>query len=426
MILKNISTKELDFEKSWEIGIKKLKSFSKFDKYMTIFWLLGPFIYLLERDPADVWLTLICIIFLIRCVYKKDWAWAKQGWFKATIIFWVTCLISAIISNDPYFSFGQGFVWIRFPLYAVTAQVWLAKDREIRILMLISILIGMLIMSLILFAEVIIEPKERLTWPYGDLIPGTYLSKFSLPLFCAIIAIAVSKVDKVSLYLGIIVLFTISASVMTGERINLLIRICAGFLAGLVWRPRTSTYITMILIGFLGLGTLFLANKNKAHLYTTSLYNSIPILNTNDDNPYWGSWRGGIQQALITPIMGNGPSGTRKTCEHLPSNQPLWLPGKNYCGNHPHNFYIQLLAETGIIGFIFGTSMMILIILKCLKARGFRPNCPMASTAFIIPLALFFPLQQFGSFFGQWGNLFLWFAIGFALSQCQSTKDKTN
>ena len=38
---------------------------------MTIFWFLGPFIYLIERDPADLWLTLICIIFLFRCIKKK-------------------------------------------------------------------------------------------------------------------------------------------------------------------------------------------------------------------------------------------------------------------------------------------------------------------------------------------------------------------
>ena len=43
----------------------------------------------------------------------------------------------------------------------------------------------------------------------------------------------------------------------------------------------------------------------------------------------------------------------------------------------------------------------------------------MAATAFVVPFGLFFPLQQFGSFYGQWGNLFTWFAIAFAVSQYQ-------
>ena len=48
----------------------------------------------------------------------------------------------------------------------------------------------------------------------------------------------------------------------------------------------------------------------------------------------------------------------------------------------------------------------------------------MAATAFVVPFALFFPIQQFGSFYGQWGNLFTWFAIGFAISQYQGWRKK--
>ena len=134
-----------------------------------------------------------------------------------------------------------------------------------------------------------------------------------------------------------------------------------------------------------------------------------------------------IQQGLLTPVKGVGPSGTRNTCANLDTNLPEWLPGKNYCGNHPHNFYVQLFAETGIIGLILGCIMVGSIISSCFKARFEGINCPMAATAFVVPLAFFFPLQQFGSFFGQWGNLFTWFAIAFAVSQHQRwDKSKNN
>ena len=71
MIFKYISIPELNFSKSWEDGSNKIKSLNSFEKTMTIFWLLGPFIYLIERDPADLWLTSICFIFLVRCIKKK-------------------------------------------------------------------------------------------------------------------------------------------------------------------------------------------------------------------------------------------------------------------------------------------------------------------------------------------------------------------
>ena len=106
---------------------------NNFDKFMTFFWLLGPFIYLIERDPADLWLSLISLVFLIRCIRMKDWGWTNQLWFKSTLVLWLFGLFSAVTSTDALFSFQQGFVWIRFPLYVAAAQVWLAKDRDIRI-----------------------------------------------------------------------------------------------------------------------------------------------------------------------------------------------------------------------------------------------------------------------------------------------------
>ncbi len=423
MIFKYISIPELNFSKSWQDGSNKIKSLNSFEKTMTIFWLLGPFIYLIERDPADLWLTLISVIFLLRCIKHKDWDWTSQVWFKSAVALWSFGLFSAVTSTDPFFTFQQGFVWIRFPIYVAAAQVWLAEDRDIRVLMLLSMLIGMLLMCGILIAETLIEPKTRLTWPYGDLVPGGYIAKVSLPLFCVLMAVAVSKKSKVGMFSGIVGLLSIGVSALTGERTNFLIRAFGGILASIVWKPKFIMISLLVFIEVLAVLALFLSRPDLSSRYGEKFLNSIPISNTSDNNPYWGAWRGGIQQGLINPIMGAGPSGTRNTCANLDTNLPEWLPGKNYCGNHPHNFYIQLFAEVGIVGLLLGCVMFGSIINTCYKARFENFNCPMAATAFVVPFALFFPLQQFGSFYGQWGNLFTWFAIAFAISQFQGWRE---
>ncbi|MDC3141154.1 O-antigen ligase family protein [Alphaproteobacteria bacterium] len=427
MILKYISIPELNFSKSWKDGLGKIKTLNNFEKTMTIFWLFGPFIYLIERDPADLWLSLISIIFLLRCIKKKDWDWTSQVWFKSALALWLFGLFSAVTSTDSFFTFQQGFVWIRFPIYVAAAQVWLAKDRDIRILMLLSMLIGMLLMSSILIAETLIEPKTRLTWPYGDLVPGGYISKVSLPLFCVLIAIAVSKKSKAGIFSGIIGLLSIGVSALTGERTNFLIRACGGILASFVWKPKFIMISLLVFIEVLAVLALFFSRPDLSSRYGEKFLQSIPITNTSDNNPYWGAWRGGIQQGLINPIKGVGPSGSRNTCANLDTNLPEWLPGRNYCGNHPHNFYIQLFAEVGAIGLLVGCVMFSSIIATCYKARFENFNCPMAATAFVVPFGLFFPIQQFGSFYGQWGNLFIWFAIAFSVSQYQGwRKTKQN
>ena len=219
---------------------------------------------------------------------------------------------------------------------------------------------------------------------------------------------------------GIIGLLSIGVSIFTGERTNFLIRACGGILASIVWKPKLIIFSILVLVEVLAVILVFFHRPDLNTRFVKEFANNIPLLNTQDSNPYWGAWRGGIQQGLITPIKGIGPSGTRKTCKNLDTNKPAWLPGKNYCGNHPHNFYIQLFSETGVFGLLIGCVMFVSLILTCLKARVENFNCPMAATAFVVPFAIFFPIQQFGSFYGQWGNLFIWFAIGFAVSQCQS------
>ena len=427
MILKSLSIPELNFQTSWSNGLLKLKKLHNFDKYMTLFWFLGPFIYLIERDPADLWLTVIGIMFFARCIKRKDWSWAFQLWFKCALALWIFGLISAITGPDPLFTFQQGFVWIRFPVYVAAAQVWLAKDRDIRVVMALCILVGMLIMCGILIAESLIEPKGRLNWPYGDLVPGGYLAKASLSLFFTLIAITVSRKSKASIFSGMFVLVSILAVMLSGERTNFLLLFCGGIIASMVWKPKFIIVTSLIFIQVFAILALFFSLPEKKTIrYTESFLSSVPLTNTSDNNTYWGAWRGGIQQGLMSPIKGIGPSGTRNSCVNLDSKFPEWLPGKNYCGNHPHNFYIQLFAETGIVGFMIGCIMFGSIIFTCLKAREENFNCPMAATAFVVPVAFFFPIQQFGSFYGQWGNLFTWFAIAFAVSQYQGWRNPKN
>ena len=426
MILKYFSTNDFDLNYSFFNGLSKIKNLSKFQKIMTYFWILGPFIFLIERDPADLWLTLISIIFLIRCFYKKDWNWAGQLWFVFAFLFWLSSMISGILGPYDKYSFFQGFIWIRFPLYVAAAQVWLGKDRDVRMVMFVSILIGMLIMCFILLAENLYEPKERLSWPYGDLVPGSYLAKISLPIYCTFIALITIKFKRFSLLSLIVSLASLTLILSTGERGNFLIRFFSGILAFFSWKNnkvnRFKSFIIFMVIILLILTSILGFNKSYYDRYVTHFFKSIPIINTSNDNSYWGAWRSGIQQGLIKPVIGLGPSSSRKHCKTLPEKGIDWLPGKNYCGNHPHNYYIQIFAETGLVGLTLSIFMFYFLFNTCYQGRVLNPKCPITSICYIIPLAFFFPFQQTGSFFGQWGNLFIWFPIGFCIAQIQDYK----
>ena len=412
---------------SLQSGVDEIRNSKTFDKIFILLWLIGPLIYLIERSPADIWLTSLGLIFLYRSYKMKDWKWSKQPWFIFALLLWITGLISAIQGPMPSFSFGQGLVWIRFPLYAVAVQIWLGQKEDIRVLMITIMSIALLIISFILFAEVLLEPKNRLEWPYGDVIPGSFIAKACLPVFCTLIIFSFHKNLKIMIVILTILLLGLTALKFTGERSNLILVVCA-LLTSIIFYKfslKKFFYISFfaILIGVFLINNFSSLTNRCTGDYSekncldnkerhVNIFDQIPIINFNSS--YWGAWRGGIQQGLEKPILGVGPSGTRHTCGYLKNH---WLPGKNFCGNHPHNFYIQLFAEVGLIGLFFGSMMIFYIIKSCYVIRKYFPENYLVSSAFVVPFGIFFPFQHYGSFFGQWGNLFIWFAIGFALSQ---------
>ena len=119
--MNNYQKIELDLKNGFFNGIKKIKTLPKFQMFMTYLWILGPFIYLIERDPADLWLTSISIAFLFRCYIKKDWRWSGQLWFMSAFLLWLISLLAALRAIR-FILFFSRFCWIRFPIYVAAAR----------------------------------------------------------------------------------------------------------------------------------------------------------------------------------------------------------------------------------------------------------------------------------------------------------------
>ena len=73
-----------------------LAGLPKWEKSFHIFWLSGPFILLIERSPADAWLTILALAFAVRSLCLRDGAWLSIGWVRAAFIFWFVCLLSPL------------------------------------------------------------------------------------------------------------------------------------------------------------------------------------------------------------------------------------------------------------------------------------------------------------------------------------------
>ena len=96
-------------------------------------------------------------------------------------------------------------------------------------------------------------------------------------------------------------------------------------------------------------------------------------------------------------------------------------PQKIACGNHPHNYYLESLSETGIIG-AFLLIVFFLIILKdsfyFLRKYNQEVN---SGIIFLVPIIInvfleIWPIKSTGSFFTNWGATFFWFNIAILMA----------
>jgi O-antigen ligase len=391
-----------------------LEAMPRWEKGFHIFWLLGPFILLIERSPADIWLSILALAFVVRSIMKRDGGWLKVFWVRASFLFLAVCMVSSALSVMPAYAFSEGLAWFRFPLFAMATAFWLGNDRRLLYAMLVSTALGMMLMTGILTAEMIIEGQKggRLSWPYDDLVSGNYLSKVGLPAFIIMVALAIGSKPRLASIMGGLSLISIIMSVLTGERINFLIRACGGMLAALVWRPHWRRYIILVVVEILAVAAVFTVMPKVQDRFTNAVMNSLP---TGPHSDYYQVMGGGLSVFKTAPFLGVGPASYRELCPSILGETPEFR-----CDNHPHNFYIQLLTETGVIGLITGSLMIISIIWAAFA--GWRENRDnvVAATAFVVPFGLFFPVQSTADFFGQWNNIFMWSAIALALAAAKT------
>ena len=115
------------------------------------------------------------------------------------------------------------------------------------------------------------------------------------------------------------------------------------------------------------------------------------------------------------PFFGAGPKGFRFYCRKVDYAPPY---PNAVCSTHPHNIVVQILSETGLVGFFFyflGVFFIILNIFKLSKKRvnPVNKNCfLLISGALVMNL---FPFLPSGNFFNNWMSIINYYYIGFYL-----------
>ena len=120
---------------------------------------------------------------------------------------------------------------------------------------------------------------------------------------------------------------------------------------------------------------------------------------------------------LDNPIFGQGPRSFRYLC-----SEEKFIKSDGICTTHPHNTFLQLLAETGLVGFFF-IFLLFIFLLKELVKKFFNnikykneKESSLLKIKFISLIAIFvslFPFVPSGNFFNNWQSFVYYYPIAF-------------
>ena len=394
----------------WDDVLQAFAELPKVERIFHIFWLIGPIFLLAERTPADIWLSVLGLSFAIRMILRHDGRWLSHFWVRAGFLFWAACVVSSLLSPMPLYSVGEAIAWFRFPLFAMAVVFWLGRDMRMTHAMLASCFVGMVIMCGILMAEIIVVGSQsgRLSWPYGDLVPGSYLAKASLPALLITMAFSMVAKGRFFLLAGAVTILCLVMVLMTGERINFLIAFCGVTLAGLSWCRDLRRFLTIYAALFLLCGVQVYFLPEIVNRFGDDFVSNLP---TQADSNYFSAMVPGIVAFQDSMIFGIGPGNFRELCVDIIRDTP-----NLDCHPHPHNFYIQLAGETGVVGLLTGVLFLGSIIWACAVPAFRNRSNVVVATMWIVPFGLFWPIASTADFFGQWNNIFMWSAVALALA----------
>ena len=120
-----------------------------------------------------------------------------------------------------------------------------------------------------------------------------------------------------------------------------------------------------------------------------------------------------------SPWFGAGLHKYREACGLLGTYGTVDNPiGSGVCF-HPHNISMQLLSETGIVGFILFFTMVVSLSIRLLKGSFVKKDWLLYFLTLNVLVACFLPIQSNTDFLSNKHSSLVWLLVGFSLGLCR-------
>ena len=330
---------------------------------------LLPLLLIFSRSLADITIVLIGILFLYHSYKNIGWEWVREKWFCFALIFTIYCLtVNSAMSIEPTETLAYSLFFIRWPIFAMALSYWILNDIKSLKKFFVSITIVLIFIIFDTWWQFLFDydifgfeknSADRLTGPFkNNPHVGAWIAKLVLlpPMFLILYKkLKLQHYKNHLTYIFFIVSSILFLSVfITGERMALLLILANIFIIfiGITLDKIISLkkMVLLLLISFFGISIFAYSFPDTTQRAYFSTVEKIFNWRTSD---YGLVWQSAYDVWMQSPVFGVGLHKYREACENLGIYGSSYLNaiGSGVCF-HPHNISLQLLSETGLVGFI--------------------------------------------------------------------------
>jgi hypothetical protein len=444
------------------VTINSIGRFFDFRNLLNILIYLLPISFILGNYIIN--LNLLLIIFFGLLIYQnKLFEIRKTKEFIILFLFFVTLLASSFIEDifgEQKSDLIKSVLFLRFFIFTLVVKCHLQFQNFNYIIFLKVCFFVILIISL----DVILQystGSNILGYASGvhnnsffktEAIAGGYIQRFGIFGLLSIPILFQSQKKLTVLFLIIYSILLTVAIIFSGNRMPLIMFLFSLFPI-IFFQNKKKKILISILLFLIVLSSVMVKNVDalnkrfqnfKAAINISQMiheikndYDELDIykgqpfhytLSVRNKNYIQHSFITGHFQHYVTssklflsdPIIGRGIKSFRNTCREI------WHHPNTSCSNHPHHFYLEIMNDTGIVGF-----GLIIIFISYLVLNNFliykwsdQKIRFLSYAAVTLLLTEFFPFRSQGSFFSTSNATFVFFIIAISWGLIKNKKIK--
>ena len=397
---------------------------------LPIFLVTGPFL-------SDLSVILVDIFFLIIIIKEKKLNILKNKYFIFLIFLWIYFSLRSLFADDIYLSLKSSLFHLRFIILIWAISFFLDRNKKIfyifsKVLFITIVIVCLDALLQYFYGTNILgfkqENPDKLNGLFNDeAVLGSYLIRLT-PLIFAILYYFFNPEKYHFFYLFILSILGL-VIFLSGSRSALFLFILFSLLFFLINLELRKLFLIYFLCLFLIVISLMQFNKKISHSVYYNLFDPFRTMffeNTSSEKKdnqkfiftkvYDSHYKTALNMFYDNKIFGVGTKMYRILCK----DKKYYL-NEFSCTTHPHNFYFQLLAENGLIGF-FGVLYIFiystLIIFKKIYIINFKEKKFINYPSLMIVIGIFinlWPVVPSGSLFNNWLSILIFFPIGFLI-----------